>query len=395
MRCARLLIALSLGIGLGLGHLVAADSKASPPEEKKAPKEVAGKADVMRHVKKHFAIFRGVEKAGEVSLQIGGQDRESSWPVLPDAQIKIDGWWGRLEQVTPGDRVWVWLAVDRAKKPVSVLMLADEVSEQDIHGTPYTIQTIGEDDVTIHLPGNKKVSPQKLKRGEHSMKVGDVGYVQSAGGGIRRWIPEANFESQRQAQQEWLRNQWRTEGLPATIAFLHPISGEMEVYLDHEGMRWGRHLDNGDKVAFEGSAISAQVKAVEPWRERTRVRLVTGSGLDQLELKPGQRISLKVPEPPLKIQQSDTPTDMGRLTGKPERIEWFLATIYCPCGIAGDRCTGMFYTLASCNVNACGSPKEHRRIIGEMIDEGLTDGEIFNRLKTDRGRDIWQPHLLR
>lgn len=154
-----------------------------------APKEVAGKADVMRHVKKHFAIFKGVEKAGDVGLQIEGQDRENSWPVLPDAQIKINGWWGRLKQVAPGDRAWVWLAVDREKKPVSVLMLADEVSEQDIHGAPYT--------------------------------------------------------------------------------------------------------------------------------------------------------------------------------------------------------------LASCNVNACGSPKEHRRIIEEMIDEGLTDREIFERLKTDRGRDIWQPHLLR
>ena len=48
--------------------------------------------------------------------------------------MKVNGWWGRLEQFKPGDRVWVWLKLDRKKNPVSVVMLADEASEHDMHG---------------------------------------------------------------------------------------------------------------------------------------------------------------------------------------------------------------------------------------------------------------------
>ena len=49
--------------------------------------------------------------------------------------MKVGGWWGRLEQFQPGDRVWVWLKLNRKKSPISVVMLADEVSEFDMHGS--------------------------------------------------------------------------------------------------------------------------------------------------------------------------------------------------------------------------------------------------------------------
>ena len=39
-----------------------------------------------------------------------------------------------------------------------------------------------------------------------------------------------------------------------------------------------------------------------------------------------------------------------------ERIEWFLASIYCTCKVTNDICTGDFYTLSSCNPNGCGMP---------------------------------------
>ena len=55
----------------------------------------------------------------------------------------------------------------------------------------------------------------------------------------------------------------------------------------------------------------------------------------------------------------------------------------------------MFYTQASCNVNACGMPNEIGRIIGGLIDDGMSDREIFVKLKKERGREFWQPHLLR
>ncbi len=170
----------------------------------------------------------------------------------------------------------------------------------------------------------------------------------------------------------------------------------MEILLDHEAIRWGRYLKTGDKVTIPTTRpINAVVHTVRPWRERTRLRLVTNSGLDQLDLAVGRRARVIVPEPPEEVQQSMEPTDIGRLDERQERLDWFLNSVYCSCGIRGDRCTGMFYVQASCNVNACGTPGELLGSIGEYIDDGLSDREIFTRLVEDRGRDIWQPHLLR
>jgi hypothetical protein len=109
----------------------------------------------------------------------------------------------------------------------------------------------------------------------------------------------------------------------------------------------------------------------------------------------GQHTKKREKKPPSDVHASTLPPDIGRRQDKTERIEWFLQTMYCTCGIAGDRCTGMFYTLASCNVNACGGPKEWRGVLAEQIDMGKSDREIFEYFRESRGRDFWRPHLLR
>ena len=388
----------------------AQDAESDPgdkPEKKKPPAEVSGKADVLRHVKKRFAAFKGWDSEnGRIQLALEGGKEESSWPVLVDAEIKIRGWWGRIAQLRPGERVWVWFFVDQNKEPVSVLMVADELSEQDIHDHPHHIDSVEGEVATISVPGAKdKVPVRKVKVALQDdgakLEQGESYLLQTADGAIREAVSEENFSSIRNAQQDWLRDQWRTEGLPATMVFLHPLAGEMDVMLDHEAMRWGRFLENGDTVSIlsgdsdADSKTKARVKSVEPWRERTRVRLATNSGLDQVSWSPGQRIGLLVPEPPADVRASTLPTDIGRAKQKAERVEWFLQTMYCTCGIAGDRCTGMFYTLSSCNVNACGGPNEWRGVLAEQIDAGLGDREIFEKFRESRGRDFWRPHLLR
>ena len=385
-----------------LGFVVTAPAK-DDKTEKKAPAEVSGKADVLRHVTKKFAAFQQWDPENRrVQLAIEGDERVTSWPVLDDAEIKIRGWWGRIEQLRNGDRVWVWFWVDQNKKPVSVLMLADEVSEQDIHDHPHRIDAVEGAVITVSVPGAKdKVPERKVELADADLDLiqGESYWLQTANGGIRQAFSESELAEARQVQKQWLRDRWRQRGLPGTMVFLHPLAGEMDVMLDHESMRWGRHLKNGDSVSIglgdSSAKAKARVKSVEPWRERTRVRLVTSSGLDQVAWSPGQRLGLFVPEPPADIQASILPTDIGRRTDKAERVDWFLQTMYCTCGIAGDRCTGMFYTLASCNVNACGGPKEWRRKLGEQIDDGQTDRQIFERFRNSHGRDFWRPHLLR
>ncbi len=384
------------------GNLPAQEKSPTPkkPDKPKKPKVVAGKADFLRHVKKRFGSFIEADTTltpARVRLSLEGDEEPTDWTILPDAEVKINGWWGRLEQLQPGNRVWVWFTMNRDKKPTRILMIADELSEQDIHQTPYTVKSADAQTVVLHIPGAKKAPERQLLQPSPPLKPETKIFAQTAGNAIRAAKSREEFEAARSVQQDFLRERWRKEGLPGTVSFLHPVSGEMDLILDHEAIRWGRYLKNGDAVTINLSKrpIKATVKVVAPWRERTELRLVTNSGLDQQDLALGQRIRLLVPEPPAEIQQSTRPTDIGRLTGRQQRVDWFLRSIYCSCAVGNDRCTGMFYALASCNVNGCGGPNELARIIGERIDEGLTDVQIFDKLVAERGAEIWRPHLLR
>jgi hypothetical protein len=204
----------------------------------------------------------------------------------------------------------------------------------------------------------------------------------------------AAFEERRQAQRQALRKLWLKEGLPGSVSFVHIFSGEMDLILDHESMRWARSLNRGDKVTLAvDPPISAVVKNVSAWRERTLLRLVARSA-DLADLKPGQRLGLKMAAPPAAVENSKFPPDMDRPRSRAERIDWFLASIYCTCGVRGDTCTGHFYTLASCNPNGCGKPRQMRKRLGELIDKGLSDVEIFKKLLAEEGPGLLQPHLL-
>ncbi|MEX0676764.1 MAG: hypothetical protein WD063_06785 [Pirellulales bacterium] len=366
-------------------------------------KTIAGTAEFLRAVPKHFARLVAVDPAKrQVTLLVEGERLAKVWTVVPDAELKVSGWWGRLEQFTPGDRVWAWFKMNRASQPLAISMLADELSEQDIHGAGVTLKRV--DGGKISLQGVKgdvrelDASRAEVHLGDAPGRIADLPagttlYVQSAGGDARLVLDAAAFEKHRREQRESLDARWITEGLPGTVAFLHIFSGEMDLMLDHEAMRWGRWLKPGDEVTLEAEPpIKAVVKSATPWRERTQLRLVV-NGLDQADLAPGQRLSLHVPTPPVEVNRSSLPADLDRPRSKDERIEWFLATIYCSCTIGGDICTGHFYTLASCNPNGCGMPNHMRQILAQQIDKGLTDRQILEELSKERGSDLLRPHL--
>ena len=140
--------------------------------------------------------------------------------------------------------------------------------------------------------------------------------------------------------------------------------------------------------------VKAVVKDVRPWRERTRVTLVV-NGLDIAPFTPGARTFLKMPPPPREVQEGDYPPDIGQKRTKEERVEWFLASIYCTCKVGNDICTGDFYTLASCNPNGCGMPNATSRRIAVMIDKGMDDRQIFDDLRAERGPLLTRPHLVK
>jgi hypothetical protein len=322
---------------------------AAQPDKKKAIRTVAGTAEFLRVLPKPWATIKGVDvKAQTVTLLLDGEKLAKVWSVEPDAEVKVGGWWGRLEQFKTGDRVWVWLKLDRKKNPVSVCMIADAVSEFECHGS--------------------------------QMESGSTQFT------------AAQVEERRTAQKGWLRKRWETEGLPGTLTFHHVFSGELELMLDHEAMRWARSLREGDLVHLVADPlIKGVVKHVAPWRERTALRLVVGE-LESSGLRIGQRVYLKMTAP--EVEDSPYPPDLGRPRSTEERVEWFLASTYCVCGVQKDTCTGQFYTLASCNPNACGTPNAIRKVIRQRIEEGKSDKEIWDQLTKDCCPLAFKPHLL-
>jgi hypothetical protein len=323
------------------GEKKPADGPRPPGDGKEKP--IAGTAEFLRLLPKPFGVVKAIDAKGRtVSLLLDGEKTAKVWPVEPDAEVWVSGFWGRLEQFKPDDKVWVWLKLDRKKQPVAVAMLADAVSTAD-------------------LRGGKEL--------------------------------DAAAEAKRKEQREYLRTQWEQSGLPGTLTFHHVFSGELEVMLDHEGMRWGRSLKEGDKVELTADPpIKAVVKAVTPWRERTTVRLVVGE-LESSELKAGQRIGVKMKWPAKEVDESPYPPDLGRKRTADERVEWFLASMYCVCPVGKDTCTGHFYTLASCNPNGCGAPDATREEVRDLIGKGKSDKEIWDALLKDRGPLMTRPHL--
>ncbi len=87
---------------------------------------------------KEVAGARGIPQAAAQTVRHGQSRRREAqygdspystatrtpkvWPIELDAEVKVNGWWGRLEQFKPGDRAWVWLKLDRIRNSKSVAL---------------------------------------------------------------------------------------------------------------------------------------------------------------------------------------------------------------------------------------------------------------------------------
>src|SRR5207244_13174734 len=130
-----------------------------------------------------------------------------TWDLAPDAEIKVNGWWGRSEQFTVGDRVWAWFNIDR-QKPTTIAMLADELSEQDIHGLPYQLAHGADGRVTL----TRAKEPARRLTPPDAAPAGGTVYVQSSGDRARLLRTPDQFAAKRFEQQAWLRRDWLDRG---------------------------------------------------------------------------------------------------------------------------------------------------------------------------------------
>jgi hypothetical protein len=366
-----------------------------------APDPIAKeRTSLLRHSLKPHAAFLGVTSEGRVRLRVEKDAQEKEWPLDPEAEIRVHGTWGAAADLGVGERVWAWVRVDRENKPRAVFMIADEISEQEIHQVPYSVASVdgAARSVVLHRKLDGKSHESRSLRVAAALplpKEGDAVYVQTSGDELVRMATAETLSALKTAQWARLEARWRKSGLPGTVTGLHLLSGEVEITLDHEAIRWGRSLKAGDKVTLNlDKPVQGSVLEIRPWYERTRVTLVS-IGRDLADVTVGRRLRLGVAEPPVELLQSPVPLDAGRPREAAARAEWMLASTYCGCSIRGDVCTGMFYTLAACNTMTCGMPNQVRKFVRPLIEKGMSDREIFERMEKEFGSSIWKPHLLR
>ncbi|HLF93808.1 MAG TPA: hypothetical protein VJB14_10105 [Planctomycetota bacterium] len=388
----------------------------NPPPPDSIQKE---RATLLRSALKPYGAFQGVDRDGRLLLRAEGEKEDKAWTVDPDAEIRLRGTWGAIEDLVPGERLWVWIRLDRESKPRAVFMITDEISEQDIHQVLYTLVSADavEKSVVVRrkLDGKKEqtrtlkvhpsaalsregddfvfrsASPETVARARPEASV----YVQTANEEIVRLVDVEGLAKLKEAQKARVEERWRKIGLPGTLVGLHLLSGEIDLAMDHEAMRWARSLKSGDLVTLKlAKPVQAMVQEVRPWYERTRLTLVC-AGRNLADVAAGHRIRLGITEPAAEALASRLPTDSGRPREAAARAEWMLASTYCACSIAGDGCTGMYYTLAACNGMTCGMPNRVRKFVKPLIEKGDSDREVFERMETEFGLSIWKPHLLR
>ena len=390
---------------------------AAAQDAQETEKIIKGRATLLRTALKPHAAFLGFDAArGELRLRAENDAQEKTWPVDPDAEVRVQGGWGGLEDLAKGDRVWAWIRLDRESKPRSIFLIADEISEQDIHQVPWTLAAAdpekrevvvrrkldgkAEETRTLKVAAPLEMSKEgadAVFRGPSPVRVKPEGtvYVQTSGGELRRIAGPDELAALKEAQRDRLEARLRKEGLPGTIGSLHAPVGEIEILLDHEAMRWGRSLKSRDRVKLAlAPPVEAVVLDVQPWNEKTRLTLAA-SGRDLADLQPGRRIRIAVPEPPAEVLHARIPPDAGRPRAGAARAEWFLASTYCSCSIAGDGCTGMFYTLAACNSMTCGMPNRVRKLVNPLLEKGASDKEVLEAMEKEFGAGIWKPHLLK
>jgi hypothetical protein len=367
-------------------------------QDKPKPDPIAKeRTSLLRHSLKPHAAFLGIDKVGGEALLRMEDGTTRAWPIDPGAEIRIRGFWGAVEDLTEGERVWVWARTDRDGKVRGVIMIADELSEQDIHQIPWTLVSHEAGSLVIRRKLDAKTEQTRTLKVPAGVTVpaATTVYVQTKGDEAVRVATAEELATLKEAQKARLEAQWRKTGLPGTITGLHLLSGEIEVTLDHESMRWGRSLKPGDAVTINlDKPVQASVLDVRPWYERTRVTLVS-IGRDLADAVTGRRIRVSIQEPPAELLKSPIPLDAGRPREPSARAEWMLASTYCSCSIAGDVCTGMFYTLAACNTMTCAMPNRVRTFVKPLFEKGLTDKEVFGQLEKEFGPSLWKPHLLR
>jgi len=138
----------------------------------------------------------------------------------------------------------------------------------------------------------------------------------------------------------------------------------------------------------EKEKIPAQITSLEP--DYSRMRLGIALSRTNCDVQVGDVLQITAKQ--VKNKPSELPPDLGRFKERQARIDYFLSTIYCACGMMGDSCAGHWNTLAACKIHGCGMPNVVTSLVEKSISEGRSDKEILQQLIAEHGKIILRQH---
>jgi len=308
---------------------------------------------------------------------------------------------------SPGQRVYLIALTDDKKEWTTAHAIADEVSIQAM-SRPFVLKQHDEHGHTLLFADDKeRKAPANLITDEQtrfailnheSLKPGRPYYFNSRQQGdaliATELLDAASFEADRCARLRDHRDQAAETGLLATVLETGEPNHRVALLVRRADAWFTRFLKINDRVvvrAADSQSAGNQfaVSDVRPDYARMRLQLEAGSSA-MLQFKPGEevRVLMKIPE----AFDPEVPPDLGRFSERQDRIDYFLSTIYCSCGMMGTSCAGHWNTLAACKLHGCGMPNLMTKLIGELIDNGKGDSEILAALIQREGRIVLRPH---
>ena len=349
-----------------------------------------------------------------VSLDVAGKSltvwtdhdqKEHQLWLTPHTEFHVEGAWGTLSDFQTNQSVYVIATTTEKKEMVGLHAMADDLSMQ-VMTQPYSLKEYdaqGGRVVLLDEQGRKTAIELKVNAATQfstqsagALKAGGSFYFSATRNGAERMVTElfdlASLAARREQRIRKQHDALAKSGLHATVLKVDAANHRLEAMILRADTWYARTWKLNEPVqlrADSAPAFSGRVTAVHPDYSRVRLTLDFTHG-ETPAMRPGEEVTIlgKLPAKP----DLDTPPDLGRFTGRQERIDYFLSTIYCSCGMLGNSCAGHWNTLAACQLHGCGMPNLSTKLIGERIDAGQTDAAILTELLERNGKNILRLH---
>ena len=341
---------------------------------------------------------------GAVTVVADTDREEHRITFTPHTEFYYHGAWAGAGDFTAAQRVFVIATTDEKGKWSTAHALADEISMQAMSEPPTLKQSDGRFLLFAH--GRERKASVKLMYDRRMristsnavpLAVGQMYFFNSRQQGDERSAAEV-FDARSLAAERGLREKQNLElaaklGLLATVAELDETRHRVHLLVRRADAWFARSLAANDKVLLRsvGRDQPEEFAVLEARPDYTRERVALSVAPARVKtFQPGERVHLVFPLPG--GLDAETPPDLGRFTVRQERLDYFLSTIYCSCGMLGTSCAGHWNTLAACQLHGCGMPSVMTQLIGDWVDAGRSDQEILTALVQRDGKKILRQH---